>query len=305
MTLITASSWLPSRKARRHLIDVAALTAYIFSRAKRRFIECNIFKTFGGKLGTTQLRRIAKGVFRECWHDIFSWLPANIDTGVLENVEVRGLDHLRDALKSGKGVILWESNGFGKRVISKQILAAHSVLVHQVHGPNMLGGFLTNNSQATWVRYHIVRPFFERCERRFVAGTIYLNSSGSLMFTRQLLRVLQENGILCITGDGKVGRKLIPVPFLAKTELFATGMVSLARISGAQILPMFCFGGENGKTRLILEKPVSPESKTDREEGLRQGVESYARLLESYVVSNPEQYRNWHLVGLPPPGNAG
>jgi hypothetical protein len=45
-----------------------------------------------------------------------------------------------------KRIILWESNGFGSRVVAKQVLHARGYFLYQVHGENNLGGFLVNDS---------------------------------------------------------------------------------------------------------------------------------------------------------------
>jgi hypothetical protein len=37
----------------------------------------------------------------------------------------------------------------------------------------------------------------------------------------------------------------------------------------------------------------------DREGNLEKTVIQYARLLESYIMKYPEQYRNWHLLRSP------
>ena len=111
---------------------------------------------------------------------------------------------------------------------------------------------------------------------------------------------MEENVIVCISGDGKAGQKLIPLKFLGQTEFFSTGMVSLSRFTEAPILPMFCIEEKGGKTSLIIEHPLNVELSLDKETGLEKSVCQYAGLLEYYIRSYPEQYRNWHLVGTAP-----
>jgi len=108
---------------------------------------------------------------------------------------------------------------------------------------------------------------------------------------------LRQNAIICITGDGKIGQKLIPLKFLGQTEFFSTGMISLSKISGAPILPMFCTVEKNDKTDLVIEHPIKVEENGDREHGVEISVAKYAALLEAYIRQYPEQYRNWHIVG--------
>ena len=279
IVLILLLRLAPCRRLRKSFIDGATGAAYLFSRAKRKRIEQNLREALGD-LNDERRRRIVRGSLRGLWDDLFS-APER-------RAEILGLDRLEAALARGKGVILWESNGLGRRAASKQILESRGLLVHQVHGANNLGGFLEPHYAATWLRRAILKPFFDSCERPFVAEIIDLPGSNSLAFTRRLRALLQENAILCISGDGRSGQKLVLLPFLGGAEYFSPGMVSLARISGATILPMFCLRQPGGSTTLVFEEPIELDA----------GVAQYADMLEIYIRRYPEQYRNWHLLRL-------
>jgi lauroyl/myristoyl acyltransferase len=279
IALILLLRLAPYRRQREAFIDGATGAAYLFSRAKRRRIERNLRAALGD-LDDERRRQIVRGSLRGLWEDLFS-APER-------RAEILGLDRLEVALARGKGVILWESNGLGRRAASKQILQSRGLLVHQVHGANNFGGFLETHYAATWLRRAILKPFFDSCERPFVAEIIDLPGSNSLAFTRRLRALLQENAILCISGDGRSGQKLISLPFLGGAEYFSPGMVSLAKMSGATILPMFCLRQPDGRTTLVFEEPIRVDA----------GVAQYAGILEIYIRRYPDQYRNWHLLRL-------
>lgn len=300
ITLIRAVSWVSAPAIRNFVIRGIALTAYRLSRRKRRLTEAGVSDAFKNALTQSQKRHIVRGCFYEFWRETFSLSPSSGEKLALEAVELYGVDHLESALKEGKGVILWESGSFGGRNLAKQVLHANGFALHQVHGEYHLGGFLTNRSSATWTRHHIVHPFFEKRERQFVAEIIYLPDSDSLAFTRGFLEQLKRNTILCITADVPYGHKLVPLEFLGRTKLFATGMVSLAKMSGASLLPMFCVQERDGITRVVIEGPLHMKTGVARERSLRQSVAEYAGLLESYIRRYPEQCRSWNDV--PPSG---
>jgi lauroyl/myristoyl acyltransferase len=300
IVLIKIVSWSSSNRLRELLASILASTAFTFSRTKRRLMEKNISLAYGGNLTTEQRQRIVKASFREFWLYILSWLPSKEDLSAVKEAELHGIEHLHKALEKGMGVILWESNGFGKRLLAKRILHELGFSIHQLHGANDLGGFFMNESPATWVKLSMIRPFFENCEMKIVAGIIYLPSSNSLAFSRTLLSLLKENGILCISGDGKGGHKFIPLRFLGQTEFFPTGMVSMSKLSGAPILPVFCIKEGSGKTTLNIEHPINAYTDKDRKGALENCVSIYAGILETYIKLYPEQYRNWHLVGKVP-----
>jgi lauroyl/myristoyl acyltransferase len=298
--LIKIVNWSSSYGLRELAANILAFAAYTFSRTKRRMMEKNISLAYDGNLTTEQRQRIVKALFREFWLYILSWLPSKEDLSAVKEAELLGIEHLHKALEKGMGVILWESNGFGKRILAKRILHELGFSIHQLHGANDLGGFLMNEGPATRVKLSLIRPFFEKCEMRFVAGIIYLPGSNSLAFSRILLNLLKENRILCSSGDGKGGHKFIPLRFLDQTEFFPTGMVSLSKLSGASILPVFCIKEESGMTVLNIEHPINGYTDKDRKDAFENCVSMYADILETYIKLYPEQYRNWHLVGKVP-----
>jgi lauroyl/myristoyl acyltransferase len=280
-------------------IKSIAFAAYNVSKKKRHGMEKNLSEAFDGKLAEHQRREIVKGVFYEFWRETFSRWPTSQERAALKSADIQGLEHLQRALGNGRGVILWESNAFGRRTLSKQILHENGFLIHQVYAEVHLRGFLTTDPDRynSWVREHMIKTEMEKFEKPFLAEIIYLPSSDSLVFTRILLDRLKQNAILCIPGDGRSGKKLLPMRFLGHTMLFSTGMVSLAKISGASILPIFCIQEKNGKTSLIIEPPILIETEVERKQVLEKGVIHYVRLLESYIRKYPEQYRNWSFWG--------
>jgi len=295
IALIKIVSGFPSPLLKNLTIKSIAFAAYHVSKKKRHSMEQNLSEAFDGKLAEHQRREIVKGAFYEFWRETFSRWPTRQERAALKSAGIQGLEHLQRALENGRGVILWESNAFGRRILSKQILHENGFLIHQVYAEVHLKGFLTTDPDRSnsWVREHMIKTEMERFEKPFLAEIIYLPSSDSLVFTRILLDRLKQNVILCIPGDGRSGKKLLPMRFLGHTKLFSTGMVSLVKISGASILPIFCIQEKNGKTSLIIEPPILIETEVGRDQVLEKGVLQYVRLLESYIRKYPEQYRNW------------
>ena len=294
--LIKITSLPPVYKWKRLIFSGIAMAAFSLSRRKRRLIEKNISVAFGPKLTTEQTRRIVTGAFHGFWQEVFSILLSRHEASAAEDVNVCGFEHLETALNKGRGVILWESSGFGEKTTAKRILHERGFLICQVHGMNNVGGFLTLGTAPSWVRYSWIKRLFDTWEKRFVCEIIDLPNLGSLAVAKTLFDRLKRNAIVCIAGDGKTGKKFISLKFLGHTEFFSTGMVSLSRISGATILPIFCMRERNGKRYLVIERPIAVARESNRECTLKNSVAKYAALLERYIRRYPEQYRNWHLV---------
>jgi lauroyl/myristoyl acyltransferase len=298
ISLIRVANWVASPKLKLLLVKAVASMAHRFSITKRRLSEKNVGETFGGHLSKERIEAIVKSSFYVFWRDIFLMSPSKIPMAPLSKVDIRGLDHLQSAVDKGKGVILWESSHFGGRFLAKRILCEKGFALHQVHGEYHMAGLPNDGSFVSWTRKHFIRPFFENCESCFVRQIIHITAAHSLAVSKILLKLLKQNRIICISADVGRGHRLISVRFLGRTEFFPTGMVTLAKLTGAPILPLFCLQ-ENGSTvSLIIESPVCLEMDLDREGNLTKTVQ-YARLLESYIMKYPEQYRNWHLLGSP------
>jgi lauroyl/myristoyl acyltransferase len=263
----------------------AGYAASHLSRVKRRQIEDGLKAL---ELSKREKSLIAKRVFYVFWYDIFFGLsPCRTAKAAKCNSEVNGVEWLNSALERGHGVILWESSFFGRRMSAKRILHENGYSVHQVHAHDHVGGF---HNSGSWIGKCIIQPLFDRFETRYVNEIIRLLGPDSFAFSRQFRVRLRQNCIVCIAADVSKGHKLVPIPFLGRTVYFPTGMVSLARLSGATILPLFCIQQKSGQTTVIIESPVPIE---DGDDSSQKTVMHYARLLESYIKNYPEQYRYW------------
>jgi lauroyl/myristoyl acyltransferase len=294
LAFVTRGSW--AGWIRRGLSDALGSLAYVLSREKRHRAERALTAAFGEGLPAARCREIVLRSLRGVWDELLT-LVAGPGARAEFDCRITGLRHLEGCLARGRGVILWESNGFGPRWMPKRVLRERGFPLHQVHGSDHLGGLNVAGSEATLARRMIAKPAFDRAERYFAAGLTYLSADTPHTPLRALRRRLTANDIVCIAGDGLLGRQHVAVAFLGATAHFATGMASLARYSGAPLVPMFCVPAGDGRWDLQIEEPITVRRETGRDEAVRQATERFARLLEHEILSHPEHYRNWHLAG--------
>lgn len=294
ITIVRVTSWFPYRSVRIAVARVLAELSYRLSLSKRAAMKRAVTAALGNRLEDRELTRILKGSFFDLWLEVLGSKPNRIDAKATTDARIIGWEHLEHALAAGKGVILWENASFGRRFWAKQILDHKGVRVHQLHGPIHIGGLASHGT--TWVRQHVIRPFFDDAERSYIAELILLPSTGNLSYGRTLLQRLQENAVICVAGDGLRGAKIVSVPFLGGRYRFSTGMVSLARISGAAILPMLCLETEDGTACLILEETIRVGEDDDKEGQLERVLSHYAGLMERYIHREPASYRSWHMA---------
>ena len=294
--LVEAVARLPSAELRRAVIDALALTAYRLSHEKRRLIEQNISIAFAGSIDPSKTRRITLGCFREFWQEMVDWVPAVGDRLPAREIEIRGLEYLQQALTRGKGAILWESNGFSRRVQAKRALHAHGMKLHQTHGETHLGVMLSPPCEGTWLRERILRPAYERRESAFVAETLIIPLRIGIASGRGYAKRLRRNAILCMAGDGQIAAKLYPVAFLGQTVAFAPGAVKLAQLVGAPLLPMFWAPAVDAPPTLEIEGPIIPGPANGGDAVVVDCLQRFADALAARVMRWPEAYRNWHLI---------
>jgi lauroyl/myristoyl acyltransferase len=294
ISLIKMANSFSSPLPKAFLVQRVASLAYCLSRDKRRLTERYLSEVLAGDLGEKERRNLIRSIFREFWRDKFSLEPSPSEKTAIQKAPIEGIGYLKEALEQGRGVILWESNSMGLRAVSKQILHERGFSIHQVYSDLHFELFLNNGPEISWVQHHLIGRTLEKIDRKSLEEIIYLPSSNSLAFVRILMDRLKRNAILCIPGDGSEGQRQVPVKFFGHTKLFPTGMVSLAKRSGATLLPLFCITGENGEPRLVIERPIDIPG--DREQGFESGIFQYVHLLESNIRKYPKNYKKWHLL---------
>lgn len=291
ITIIQSAYRVRSGRLRLLVTRTVAFLAYHLSSRKRRLSEQNLSRAFEGQLSKERRRAVIKGSFYEFWLDVFS-MPYRPAAAEVRSADICGLEYLQKSLKRGNGAILWESSYFGRRNLAKHILCRNGFAIDQVHAYSHAGGFDVNRQNRSWAVERVIRPFFENCERSFVRDIIYLGDPDSLAYTKVMIARLRNNGILCISADGTRGHKFISATLLGRKTSFATGVVSLARITGTPILPLFCFADTMG-TKLTILPPLEVPPDLQRDKAVEYCIHQFVALLESRVRKYPEQYRKW------------
>jgi lauroyl/myristoyl acyltransferase len=216
-------------------------------------------------------RRIVRRVFElRGVRKIQRYLIPLIDSRFIQRfVTIEGLDILNRALTGRRGIIL---------------MSAHTGNPHI--GFNIL--------RALGYEVTITKGGHPKKQRRFR----YVDSPEYTIFTRngplsntvkaRILEMLRSGRIIYYTGDAGGGRKTVEIPFLGKTMNFPTGMLHFALQANAIVLPFFHLY-HRGKFKLIFKQPIDGDWKQGKKD-YRRILEEFAKLLESYISSYPEEY---------------
>jgi lauroyl/myristoyl acyltransferase len=294
--MIRIAGWIPWWKARQVIANRAGWLGYLVLPVWRERIAANLAMAYDKQPSPQETDRIVREYFREYWREALSLLPTAGDRALLRQARIEGWEHLEQALQKGRGAILWEASLFGSRNVSKLILRQKDIPVHQVHAANHLGWTGIDLGSGTWLRRRVVVPTLRRWMASLVESIIWLPETESLAFARVLLQLLKHNGVVCSSADGSQGERLASAEFLGRRRPFATGMASLARVSGAPLLPLFCIQDPEGMPTLIIGPPITVDASANRQGALQSCVEQWVTLLESHVRSHPGKYRGWYTL---------
>jgi len=248
---------------------------------RRRYARINLALCFPGP-DATQRRRLLRENVRATATGALELLrawyaPASALQGL---AEVEGLEHLRAATVSGRGVLL-----FGGHFTHSELAAR---LLQQVSGQPVHVVVRRNNNRC-------LEAMFDGARRRAFAGTIAKKD------VRGLLRTLSQGGVVAYSADQNFTYQNAFVPFFGVAAATLTATPDLARRGKATVLPFWFHRGDDGRYRLRIEAQWNGWPSGDP----AADAARYMSELEQVVRQHPEQYLWVHRrFKTRPPGEA-
>lgn len=222
------------------------------------------------------------------------WLRAMVRFGserkvACRQVVIEGREHLNEALGRGKGVVLIKSP-FGKRLMGTLVLAEEGYPVSQVHDRR-------HGGSSSWLGQKLIRRLHRKWESQLFSDILEIDNL-SLAYLRPIIQRLRQNRVVCMPGMAGGANRYLPVEFLGvpAKKMFPTGVASLARTTGAALIPFFCYRDSAGSDRLKVEAPIDVRQAGSTDEDLQLALRKYSRLVESYVLKYPSQFMRWHEI---------
>lgn len=201
------------------------------------------------------------------------WMRERRLDAVAAGLVIEGKQHFDEAVAAGGGVILalphignWEFAAVHPLRVGVPLVA----VAEDLADPEM----------TAWYR-----------EMRARIG-IRVELAGDPTVTRTLVRALAANEAVALVTDRDVTGSGAPVEFFGETTSMPVGPGTLARLSGAPLLPVACYLTDRGH-RIVVRPPVPVPRTSDRRADARAAVATLAGEFEHLVAADPTQ---WHLL---------
>ncbi|GAB2176424.1 lysophospholipid acyltransferase family protein [Dongia sp. agr-C8] len=242
-----------------------------------------IRRTLGVRLAEQPAKAILRDMGAEGILTFFQLLKCHRPDGWEPAVRIAGLEHVHAALEAGRGAVLWVSHAFHGHLGAK--IGFRRAGLDVVHLSTPAHGF---SATKFGVRY--LNRLQTRIEDRYIAERVLLPLQGQNAALQTLAKRLKANQVVSITGQRGTGRT-VDAKFLDGTLPLAPGAPSLARMTGAKLLPVFAFRAADG----VVEVTVEPEIALDgaRDDAISAAVQGFARRSEPYVLRHPGQWLSW------------
>lgn len=240
-------------------------------------IRNNVSTVLNLNINDKEIHRIANRIFINWAKNIVDFLkhPIISKEKLKQRVEIEGLEHLDNALKKGKGVVI-----FSAHIGNFEWGACRIAL----EGYKIWGLSLVRKNK-------LVGKFFESNRLSKGLKTLYINRM------LNVFRMLKNNEIVAIPSDwDPTGQATRPFKFFGKTAYLPTGALMIALKSGATLIPSFIWKKDKYNHFQIVEKPIDLIREGDKETLINKNMEKVLEVMEKYIRDNISEWEMFHDI---------
>ena len=209
--------------------------------------------------------------------------------GWVPEMSLSGLEGLQAAREQGRGVILWCDPFVHSAIIGKCALAHAGIRSWHL---SFTGHGLLNSAFAN----RHLNPRAIDVEMRYLAGRIVFGPRSTTVATREILRILEGNGVVSMTNNAYIGR-MIETPFGGCLLRLARTPLHLAASRGIPLLPFRVMERERFAH---YEVTIGPDLTGQLAPGSADAIQVLAALYAEYLlplaVAEPIQFAGWTML---------
>lgn len=255
-------------KAGLYLGRLVGYLAYLLSPARREHSRQNLKKALA--VNEKESKRLIKKVYQNLGYNLTEFLIEDSLTkeDIEKMVEFEGLEYLDQALKKGKGVILYTAH-FGNWELLGAVLALKGYQI---------------NSIAKKQKNSLFDQKINKIRNKIGIGVIPKG-----LAVRQAFKKLKAKEIVAILGDQDARSKGWKLNFFDRDASTYAGAVQFAQRTGAVIVPAF-LERENFLDHKLKIYPPQKISQNTSEAELKKRLQSLLNLTEKEIRENPADW---------------
>jgi lauroyl/myristoyl acyltransferase len=221
-------------------------------------------------------------VYEMRFQDLRAWRPG----GWRPRMHLEGEEHLLQALRGGKGAVLWLAPFVFNSGPTKIAIHARG---HKVsHLSSVRHGFSETRFGVRVLNRIRCIPEDRCLEQRIVFDR---NAPGTAM--RRMMRALKAGEVVSIVAASTEGSEFVKGPIFDGRLPVAVGAPRLAGSMGAPLLPVFTVRDPQLGFRIVIEAPIALDADRPADENCAAATAEFLRRSESWVRRYPEQWRAW------------
>jgi KDO2-lipid IV(A) lauroyltransferase len=269
--LLVVVRLLPRTVAMKLLGSLGAVVFWVMKEERIKAIS-NLNIAYGQEKSPAEIHAMAKEVFvnlGKSGAEFAIKMSQNNPEKFFENLEVRGDEHLQEAIKKGRGILglishmgCWEGTALGLPMLG---IPAYAI------------GKRLGNEQLNTLLF----------ESRGKKGVSTLARGSSY---KTILRVLAENNLVGILIDQDTDVRGVFVDFYGKPAHTPIGAAMLAMDSGAPVLPMFYLKKDDDTYEFIIDKEIPLISTGNRRRDMGENTRLFHTVIEKYIKKYPTQW---------------
>ena len=257
---------------------------YVVRRKERAVVRANLLGVLGGTNSEKEVEWLTQQVFEQKQlRGLLLYVFPKLTRSQLDKLlPIDGLEHLDRALSQRKGVVL-----LGSHLNSIMTLLTKDYL--RTRGYDVRIAFPTQSLP-------YAPTLFRRMLDKLSPKGNKTNQGGAFFAQfniRPIVRSLGENAAVVLIGDGWHSAGFVKVKFLDHRVYFTTGAMSIARMTGSPVVPLFVAGSPPDRMKIIFEEPIPIQNSDDATRDLEIMVVKYVQRLEYHLLRNIPCWEHW------------